>query len=341
MAAKGRAGGARWMGVGLILALAAPVSAQGIEGVPLFQRVARVYQAVVGTAPPQGSGLRDQIDAAAQIIYGAEWQSKMPAGLDPQVNQLLVMVSLGDPRRSLLSRMLAIEWGLNRSLYEWELAEQGALQLPSPPSPGDPPLRPLRERVAWAERLIYGKEQPGGLVDRVDRLAQDVWGSAGAARLDTKVVKVSGRAGQVRIRLLATISNERDRASVEGQLVPFIVVDPLVLEGALVLPRGALGFVRVDEVQTPTFGRPGRLSASGFVWAIDGILLGATLGFDEQVAAAPINPVGAAFSGPVAAPTGILVQGAARTFPAGTILVAAIGPTPGRTEVPVINAIVQ
>lgn len=324
-----------------VLAAAPAAWAQGIEGVPLSQKVARVYQAVSGSPPPEGSGLRDQIDAATQLLYGADWQSKVSPSLVDRVNQLVQMVSLGDPNRSLFSRMLAIEWSINQSLYEWDLANQpSGLQLPAPSSVAEPPLRPLRERVGWVERLLYGKEQSGGLVERIDRLAREVWGSSGAPRLSTKVVRVTGNAGQVRIRLLGTISNERDRASVPGQKVPFIVMDSLVLDGALVLPRGAIGYATVDEVQTPSLGRPGRLSASGIVWAVDGIPLGATLGLDEQ-AAGGVNPLGAALSGPVAAPTGLLVQGSARTLEKGTVLVAAIGPAPGWREAPVINAIVQ
>ena len=350
MRAGSRLVGAGWLttrllslALALALAGAAQVAlAQGIEGVPLSQKVARVYQAVAGSAPPEGSGLRDQIDAATQLLYGADWQKKVPPSLVDRVNQLVQLVSLGDPNRSLFSRMLAIEWSINQSLYEWELANQsGGLQLPAPASIVDPPLRPLRERVGWVERLLYGKEQSGGLVERVDRLAREVWGSAGAQRLATKVVKISGNAGHVRIRLLGTISNERDRASVVGQKVPFIVMDPLVLDGALVLARGAIGVATVDEVQTPSLGRPGRLSASGIVWAVDGIPLGAVLGLDEQAAGGGVNPVGAALSGPVAAPTGLLVQGGARTLEPGTVLVAAIGPAPGWREAPVINAIVQ
>ncbi|NLG68090.1 MAG: hypothetical protein GX496_00775 [Firmicutes bacterium] len=316
--------------------------AQGIEGVPISQKVARVYQAVSGSPPPEGSGLRDQIDAATQLLYGANWQSKVSPSLVDRVNQLVQVVSLGDPNVSLVSRMLAIEWSINQSLYEWEVANQpDGLRLPPATSITEPPLRPLRERVAWVERLLYGREQSGGLVERIDRLAREVWGSAAASRLATKVVRVSANAGQVRIRLLGTISNERDKASVPGQKVPFIVVDSLVLDGALVLPRGAIGIATVEDVQTPSLGRPGRLSASGIVWAVDGMPLGATLGLSEQAEGSGVNPLGAALSGPIAAPPGLLVQGNARTLEPGTVLVASIGPAPGWREAPVINAMVQ
>lgn len=326
----------------LLVAAASPVAAtaQGIEDVPLNQKVNKIYQTVTGSPPPEGAGLRDQIDAATQLLYGSDWQRKVSPSLVDRVNQLRQLVTLGDPNRSVFSRIMAIEWTINQSLYEWELVNQkGTLDIPSL-SGAEPPLRSLRERVGWVETLLYGKEQPGGLVERVDRLAREVWGGTGQARLSTKVVKVTAGAGSVRIKLLGTISNERENASSLGQKVPFVVMDPLVLEGALVLPRGAVGIATVEEVQSPSLGRPGRLSASGQVWAIDGIPLGATLGLDEQ-ASGQISRVGAGLSGPTAGPTGLLVHGAARTLQPGTVLVASIGPAPGWREAPVINALVQ
>ncbi|WP_324716162.1 hypothetical protein U7230_12475 [Carboxydochorda subterranea] len=327
--------------VGVLLAVGWAGGARAaVTGVPLSQKIQRIYAAVTGKEPPAGTGLRDQVDAVTTLLYGADWQQKVSPSLVGRVDQLLQVVSLGDPNRSVFSKELAVEWTINQALYEWELASRNK-SVDLPKSPAEPPLKSLQERVAWLETLLYGKEQPGGILDRVDRLGREVWGGTAPTPIQTKVVKIARNTGNVRVQLLGTLSNERGSASSVGQRVHFVVMDDLRVDGALVLPRGAVGIATVDEVESPSLGRAGKLSASGLVWAIDGTLLGATLGLDEAVSSGQgVSMVGAGLSGPVAAPTGLLVQGGARKLDPGTVLVASIGPAPGWKEAPVIDAVV-
>lgn len=321
---------------GMWIAAGMPAWAAATGGA-LSERIYRIHQVVTGEGPADGVGLKDQIDAVTQLLYGAGWESKVSPSLIGRVDQLQRLVELGDPNVSIFSKELAIEWTINQALYEWELArEKKGVEGLAVTAQG-PSLRPLLERVVWLETLLYGKAMPGGLVERIDRLGREVWGGSTAVQIRTKVVKVQRNSGNVRIMLLGTISNERGSESKPGQQVPFVVMDDLKLEDALVIPRGSLGVATVEVVETPILGRAGKLSASGLVWAINGIGLGATLGFDEATAKAGLS-MAVALSGPAVAPTGLLVQGGSKRLDPGSVLVAAIGPGPGWKEVPVIDA---
>lgn len=311
-------------------------------GMPLANAVAQVYLMLTGGQPPQEQGLRGQIDQATQLVWGPQWRSRVGEGLLNQVVALTQAVRPGNPNVSLLSRSLAVEWGLNQSLYEHVLVTSGGeLKLPSPTQM---PLRPLTERVAWLETLLYGQPQAGALADRIDRLAHDIWGGDQRVQLRTRAVTVQAGAGSVRVRLLGTISNERNQLTRPGTTVPVLTLEDFRIGGALVIPRGMVGVVRVDEAEPPgPLGRPGRLAASGQIWAIDGTWLGIRLRLvppqGREAAAAGATVGGAVVAGPLGVAAGLLVEGEARTLRDGDVLLADVAPLPGFSQQPVPEAL--
>lgn len=340
----------RW-GSGLVLAvligLAAslPADAQapsGDLGMPLAEAVDQIFLMLTGSRAPANLGLRGQIDRATELVYGPDWQQHVSVALVNRVQTLLSVVKPGNPNVSLLSKLMAIEWALNQGLYEMTLAAAGKDF--SPPSLRSMPLQPVTVRVEWLESLLYGSKRTGGLVQRADALARDVWGGTSLSRIGVKKVTVSQNAGTVQVRLLGTISNERERLSKVGDAVPILVLEDLRLENALVVPRGMVGVVHVDEAEPPgPLGRPGKLSASGQVWAIDGTPLGVRLRLgpaeSREAAAAGAAVGGAVAGGPLGVAAGLLVRGEARTLSKGESLLADIGPIPGFTSQPVPEAI--
>lgn len=327
-------------GAGALSALAQQTNPLGM---PLASAVGQVYLMLTGGPPPQEQGLRGQIDQATQLVYGSQWQSRVGEGLVNRVVALSQAVRPGNPNVSLLSRSLALEWGLNQSIYEYLLVTRGGeLKLPSPTQM---PLRPLAERVAWLETLLYGQPQTGALMDRIDRLAQDIWGGDQRVQLRTRAVTVQPGSGSVRVRLLGTISNERNQLTRPGTTVPVLALEDFRIGDALVIPRGMVGVVRVDEAEPPgPLGRPGRLSASGQIWAIDGTWLGIRLRLappqSREAAAAGATVGGAVVAGPLGVAAGLLVEGEARTLRDGDVVLADVGPLPGFTQQPVPEALV-
>ena len=342
----GRAGMVALLAVGLSVGVGIPTGAQPSNplGMPLASAIGRIYTMLTGGSPPTDQGLRGQIDHAAQIVYGAQWAARLPDGLVNRVAALHQVVRPGNPNVSLMSRSLALEWSLNQALYEHHLITSGGeLTLPAPTQM---PLRPLVERVAWLETILYGQPQTGGLTDRLERLAQDIWGGGGQrVQLRTRAVTVQPGAGSVRVRLLGTISNERNQLTQPGTVVPVLALEDLRVGDALVVPRGMVGFVRVEEAEPPgPLGRPGRLSASGQIWAVDGTWLGIRLGLapgqSREAAAAGATVGGAVVAGPLGVAAGLLVEGEARTLRAGDVVLANVGPLPGFTQQPVPEALV-
>ncbi|HEY8486509.1 MAG TPA: hypothetical protein VIL11_03865 [Limnochordales bacterium] len=321
-------------------AVAGPAGAQqggNPLGMPLNSAVAQVFVMVTGNPPPQDQGLRAQIEQATQMVFGPQGQARIGEGLLNKVVALSQAARPGNPNVSLLSRSMAVEWGLNQSLYEFALVSTGGeLKVPSPTVM---PLRPLAERVAWVETVLYGRQQAGPLADRLDRLAQDIWGGGQPVQLRTRTVTVQPGAGSIRVRLLGVLSNDRNQLTRPGTLVPVMALEDFRMGDALVIPRGMVGFVRVDEAEPPgPLGRPGRLSASGQMWAVDGTWLGIRLRLPPPGGPGAPGPgaSGGAGSGPV--PAGLLVEGEARTLRDGDVVLADLGPMPGFTQQPVPEA---
>lgn len=124
---------------------------------------------------------------------------------------------------------------------------------------------PLRQRLANIETELFGVPQEGPVTERIEQLMMFIWGTT---ELDSVAVEVKEQS-LIKIRLLTTLDSSANQV---GDIVRYRVVEDLMVDGRVVVPKGAEGFGRVTEVVTAgSVGRDGRVVIDfGAVPALDG-----------------------------------------------------------------------
>jgi hypothetical protein len=178
---------------------------------------------------------------------------------------------------------------------------------------------PLTVRVQELERELYGKEQSGGLLKRVESLVVDVMPESRVP--GAKLMVPEGTL--IKVRLLTQL----DSTSVKvGQEVLFEVAEPLVIEGNILVAAGSPGSAVVDGVRQPgRFGTNAKISfKSQQVSSVDGTLLPLKItekstSFNEnQAIAIGLSAVGLTVLGPLGAATGAFIKGNEVFLPLGS-----------------------
>ena len=141
-------------------------------------------------------------------------------------------------------------------------------------------------KLNCAEWMIFGRMTPGGpLVNRLQQIEREVYGSAQTGPVDTRIAglvglvwpsgnletgKVSLPAGtQVRVKLMNEISS---RTAKTGDLIKYAVLQNITIDSKVIIPAGAEGVGRVTGVRSAgSFGRDADVTVDfGTVYALDG-----------------------------------------------------------------------
>ncbi|PMP86275.1 MAG: hypothetical protein C0174_02000 [Thermodesulfobium narugense] len=126
---------------------------------------------------------------------------------------------------------------------------------------------PILDRISNLEKKIYGTSYDSySLMDRLKRLNDTLLGGK------VNQVNVSVDAGKlIRFRILKTISS---KDSVAGDIVPLAVDEDVTEKGAIIIPKGSYGELRVVEAERAKhyLGGDGKLQIEfRFVTCADGI----------------------------------------------------------------------
>lgn len=142
---------------------------------------------------------------------------------------------------------------LQLNLVEWGFLEQLTAN------------EPLMRRLERIELEFIGEPQPGPIVERLEQLMLFIWGTT---KLDMEPVKIPAST-LVEIQLLTTVDSAVNKV---GDQVKYKVASDVIIDGRIVIPKGAQGIGRVTEVVSAgNLGKNGRIVIDfGSIQSFDG-----------------------------------------------------------------------
>ena len=200
---------------------------------------------------------------------------------------------------SFLTRLNAVEWTFSQQLTD----------------------TPAKTRLENVEKLLNGTPGVGGLDSRLNKLLTMAFRNGSIQTAKAAVAKDT----LVKIKLMQPLESKTTRA---GDKVTFQAVDNLYVGSALVIPKGALGYGVVQDVdQAQNFGRDAKIKVDfQRLLGMDGTSVNTYLGELAKEAtksegkAAGATVAGLILFGPVGIVSGAFVHGKDLTIPVGTML---------------------
>lgn len=248
----------------------------------------------------------DRLNRLEKDLYGSQQSGAIP------VRTLDIDFKLSDrsSAESLWLQFRAVEWKSGQAVNETY----------------------IMDRLSDMELFVYGEVKSGPVLSRVDELVR-LWFIGG--KIPFRTADVPART-PVDLKLEQEVSSETAKA---GQVVKLSVVNNVIVDGVLVIPRGATGELLVTEAEAGThaFKRAKLNVQLKNVKAIDGTLLAIepadpeadlTGGSANQDAKTQLA-VGASILGmillpPLGAAAGLLVRADQLVLPQGTVIRAVI-----------------
>jgi len=185
---------------------------------------------------------------------------------------------------------------------------------------------PILDRISKLEKKVYGTSYDSySLTDRLDRLNKTLLSG------NVKQVNVSVDAGKlIRFRILKTISS---KDSVAGDIIPLAVDETVTEKGAIIIPKGSYGELRVVEAERAKhyLGGDGKLQVEfRFVTCADGINRPLVISKEaiEKNKSLPltvgVSAAGLVILGPVGLIAGFFVPGRDVEIPKNTLFYASL-----------------
>lgn len=289
----------------LLLVPALPAGAWEISSGPLVG-LAALEKAAYGQ---EGAGsVLQRLERLEGDILGAKQQGPIVPRLE-KLNQ-----SLRGPGESLLFRLGALEWFLNRAISR----------------------EPLATRLSTLEQLVVGKAGTGPVGPRLEELAALTWPEGKSGGTPVQVEKGT----LVKIKLGTELNSETSKL---GDKVKFQVSQDVKVDGRLVIPAGTPGEGRVIEVtKAGNLGRDGRVRVNfGTIQALDGQEFPVEV--DEKATemnkslqfAAGASMAGVLLLGPVGLVGGYFVKGKDVIIPIGTEFFVSVTASAQTTGLPI------
>lgn len=201
-----------------------PVGAQSV-GTPLAY-LNEIETILYGKAQP--GAVITRVESIEREIYGSPREGAIMARID-QASEFL---DGSQNATSLKLQLNLVEWGFLAKLTSGS---------------------PLLVRLENIETEFFGIPQTGSLKDRIEQMMMFVWGTTS---LDMKPVTVP-KETLLEVELLTTVDSGKNKV---GDKVPYRVSRDLVIDGRVVVPRGAEGIGEITEVVSKgSLGRNGRV----------------------------------------------------------------------------------
>lgn len=258
------------------------VSAQASENT-LIDKVSTVEQTLYGSE--QTGSLLDRISKIENNVYGTANSGAIVTRVENLYNGFFTSSS---STPSILTKVNGIEWEIDHQVTSL----------------------PVKERIEKLEGVINGISQTGPYNDRISNLAKLAFAN-GTVIVADKVVPADTL---VKIKLTSAIDSKTARV---GDVVTYQVAEDVLLDGVLVIAKGADGIGQVTKVsQAQNFGRDAKLEIDfTSIKAIDGSTVTTFLGekakkeTQSMTMAAGASVAGLAILGPVGIVGGIFVKG--------------------------------
>ena len=267
-------------------------SAQASVEVPLMGKLAAVEKGLFGEV--QSGAILERITKAEKLFYGQETSRTMLEKVDFLYDNLFVNIN---GQASAWTKANAIEWAIVHSVT----------------------AKPLKVRVETLENLIEGKQREGSIQERMVYLANLAF-AGGEIQLKEQMIPADTL---VKIKLMTPIDS---KTANEGDKINYQVAEDVIIDGRLVIPKGAEGVGTVKKVsRSHNFGRDAKVEIDfDTTKAIDGTKILTFLGEKAQketetlAIAAGATIAGLAILGPVGIVTGAFVKGKEISIPEGT-----------------------
>lgn len=221
--------------IGLLLS-SIPVTAQ--SSVTPLAVLSEVEQLLYGQA--QSGAILPRLEQIENEVFGEVQSGPVMTRID-RVDEFLAgnLMSSG-----LKLQLNLVEWGFSAELTAHE---------------------PLLKRLEKIESEFFGAPQEGALDQRVKQMMVFIWGTT---ELDFKSVNIDEQT-LVEIQLVQTVDSSKNK---EGDEVRYRVSSDVVVDGRIVIPKGAVGIGTITEVVSAgSLGRNGRIVIDfGTVPALDG-----------------------------------------------------------------------
>ena len=268
------------------------VSAQANVEVPLMGKLSTVEKGLFGEV--QSGAILERITKAEKLFYGQETSRTMVDKVDFLYDNLFVNVN---GQAAAWTKANAIEWAIVHSVT----------------------AKPLKVRVESLENLIEGKQREGSIQERMLCLANLAF-DGGEIRLKEQKIPADTL---VKIKLMTSVDSKTANI---GDKINYQVAEDVVVDGTVVVPKGAEGIGTVKKVsRSHNFGRDAKVEIDfDTTKAIDGTQIPTFLGEKAQketetlAIAAGATIAGLAILGPVGIVTGVFVKGKEISIPEGT-----------------------
>ena len=198
--------------ISLLMAFATPAWAD--NGTPL-EGLRDIEVALYGQA--KSGALIERLAALENEVFGEEKSGPILVRIDHLHTYLMLS---GGATDSLQLKLNAVEWMIYQEINSADV---------------------LYSRLQRLERDMYGEVQSGSALTRADNLLHMVWASD---KLNLDLVTVP-KETLVKIKLLTELDSGTSKV---GDLVPYRVVEDVMIKDRLVVPAGTDGVGRVQEV---------------------------------------------------------------------------------------------
>lgn len=268
------------------------VSAQSDMEIPMMKKLTMAENALYGQT--QSGPLMERIAKAEKDFYGQETTKTMLEKVDFLYDTLFVN---REGQASALTQVNAIEWAITHEV-----------------SSG-----PLKHRVENLEMMIEGNHREAAIQERMAYLANLAY-AGGSITLKTQAIPVDTL---VKIKLNTAVDSKTANA---GDSVNYQVAEDVVVDGVLVLPKGAEGVGTILKVsRSHNFGRDAKVEIDfAAISAVDESKVATLLGEKAQketesmAIAAGATIAGLVVLGPVGIVTGAFIKGKEVKIPEGT-----------------------
>ena len=281
--------------------------------------LAVVAQLIFGVAPVMAAAPTTaigKIDAMEVLLYGTvqsgslvERADKLELDINEHTSTDPILVKIdrlyayllagAETSPSFVTRLNAVEWTFTQQLTD----------------------TPAKTRLENVEKLLNGAPGAGGLDSRLNKLMAMAFRDGTIHTAKAAVAKDT----LIKIKLMQALDSKTTRP---GDKVTVQTVDNLYVGNTLVIPKGALGYGTVQEVeQSKNFGRDAKIKVEfERILGMDGTVVNTYLGdlakeaTKSEAKAAGATVAGMIVFGPVGVVTGAFVHGKELTVPAGSTL---------------------
>lgn len=263
----------------------------------ILEKADKVETTVYGTT--QTGSLNDRVAALDKLLNG---KSTVAGSLQDKTNTLYkdVYGNTGSDL-SLLAATNLMQWQ-----YSGQITDE-----------------PILTRVGALEEGIDGKVQSGSLISRIQSLRYSMLGNKKYISQET-LIPIST------IVSMKTLEALDSKTAQEGDTVHFAVLDDVVVDGVVVIPRGMEATGTITKARkSGRFGKDGKIEITFHsVRAADSTPVDLTVGkktkeeYKRTAGAVGASAAGAIILGPVGLVGGLFVHGNEVNLPAGTTMYA-------------------